>query len=541
VRILIFLAALLAAMAPTEASAFGTCTDPSYMTAFDHRLSPGPCDPVTTVDIRWHGNVAHLRVIKMHSSALTGDPALVARVDEAAARVGSAMEQMGNVTIGEVTLLLTDFVSPAVPDDGFDKGDIDAWATDHHGECPVTLFQTHRGLSGDAFVFIIAHELFHCIQYKTWHHLPRQDWITEGTAEYFAQLARPGLRLDDNYTTEFDRRIPNTALSALDYPAVVYFAWLGQSRGPTAVTALLQAASSRVNIEELIPADTWMEFAQAYFDRAIQLPGGQPLRSSPQPGATITIHGTDHFAFPAVPYALHNATLVFERGHLFNVSYLNQPADSRTRWRKAAGGAWGPALTTVSTCDGEQRYRVVWITTHSTTAGEMRVAVQPGGATACACPVGAWTETVESLKRLERRLPAFGLGGNNTRYVSGSRSLVLNPDHTGSFTYNALTVRVRSSAESWLDQVQTGVVLFEWSTDSGQLLTYVTRGTNLITLHNTSHIMHHVHSEERRVGAQSIGHNFVCNETGLHLTTPVGGGLYDMDFTGVIVATEPPG
>jgi hypothetical protein len=111
---------------------------------------------------------------------------------------------------------------------------------------------------------------------------------------------------------------------------------------------------------------------------------------------------------------------------------------------------------------------------------------------------------------------AFGTSG--TRYISGTRILQLNPDHTGSFTYQSVESETYSTPEFWLHQVKTGGTHFTWRVVNGMLLTILTPGDNLITLQNDQHSPRGVLHEVRRAGAQSIGHNFSCEGNMLHLT-----------------------
>ena len=156
------------------------------------------------------------------------------------------------------------------------------------------------------------------------------------------------------------------------------------------------------------------------------------------------------------------------------------------------------------------------------------------------CPSGAWQETLESVRHITEQSAVSG--ASHTRYISGGRLLVLNGDHTGSFTYQSLVSETRSTPDFWLRQTKTGGTHFTWRVANGTLLTVLTSGDNLVTLHNEQHTASGVTSETRRAGAQSIGHAFSCDAAGLHLTqhnippSPIPGMTrinVDMDFVRV--------
>ncbi|MCP6757065.1 hypothetical protein NL533_36105, partial [Klebsiella pneumoniae] len=73
------------------------------------------------------------------------------------------------------------------------------------------------------------------------------------------------------------------------------------------------------------------------------------------------------------PFTLSQVIYAFERRKFYDITYTSRPADTRILWRKADGGSWTTPLTSVSTCDGPQRYRVIWGSTRSRDYGQMTV------------------------------------------------------------------------------------------------------------------------------------------------------------------------
>ena len=500
---------------PAHADDFGQCTDATYLGHFDDRLSPQDCDTIATVDIHWRGGSATLRAVHPHGMPITDSPALPGRIHELAAAVGTAMDAMGgDLQLGNVTIMFTSYVSPQEdgPDGGLDKGAYTAAAHSVRApECPVAYYKEMHRAGGNDLVFVLSHEIFHCIQYRTWPRMPEEGWLTEASAEYFAYLAKSGI--GPGYIPNFDAEIQSIALDRMTYEAVPWYLWLGETEGPQAVRDFIAS----VRGIEAIDADRWGDFAQAYFDRRIHMPDGRAMPSTPQLGGTIAIHGDDHLRMPpSTPYTIGNAVFAFDRGKVYTLTHAPLPDDARHLWRKAERGAWGPPLTTVSTCDGPARYRALWTTTRSRSLGDIVITAQPATTSLCACPAGRWEETEDSLRRYFEQ-SATG-AGDPPRYVSGTRVLALNPDHTGSLTYLDVVTQTDPHDGVWLRQTKNGGTHFTWRTVGGRLLTTYTGHDNRITLHNEFHTPGHVTVETRQAGAQSIGHAYHCDGDGLHLT-----------------------
>lgn len=155
------------------------------------------------------------------------------------------------------------------------------------------------------------------------------------------------------------------------------------------------------------------------------------------------------------------------------------------------------------------------------------------------CPAGSWRETQDSARHSVEQ-SAFS-GGNHPQYISGSRVLTLNPDHTGSLTYVDMISETHTPGDPnfWLRQTKTGGTHFTWRVVNGMLLTILTPGNNLLNMHNEQHTRSGVLVENRPGPAQSIGHQFSCDGSGLHLRQharpsvpgmPVSTYSVDMDF-----------
>lgn len=501
--------------APAPAQTHYACENPGYLAHFDDRLGPQSCDTIATATVHWRGGTAQIRAIRPHDTPIGDSAGYVRMINDVATRVGAAMDQMGGpLELDTVTIVFTNYVSPreSGTDWVMNKGAYTAGASRTFAhECPVSYYKERVPHGYDNAVFTLSHELFHCIQYRTWPGMPDQGWLVEATAEYFAYLAKPDFGV--GFIPQFDQNIRDTGIDQMSYPDVVFYLWLGDAYGPSRVRELIAASRG---IEGSITPDMMGEFAKAYYDRRIHIPGGgRVIPSNPQLDPAEAVHGNGVFPNPdMVPYSLGNRSYTFDRDRRFALNEPPLPAHTRNFWRKQPGGAWGPALTQVATCDGPQSYLAVWGTTAAASLGSLRVTATPAGTSTCTCPAGRWQETADSVHQYFEQ---SAMGGEPPRVVSGRRTLTLNPDHTGSLSYDAVVTETRDNPSFWLRQTKTGTMTFTWKVVGNKLLTQLTPGGGMIQLHNETHSPSGVRVEDRRAMGQTIGHEYLCNESGLHL------------------------
>ncbi len=500
------------------AEEYPRCREEFYLLRYDSRLTPQGCEVITTAQIRWGSRSAALRAIRPNSMPITNRDLFISNIRDSAAAIGSALERMGgNPNLSDITVLFTSYVSPREdgPHGPFQKGDYLAaagWTVQN--ECPVVYYKDAEPSTGEDFVFYLSHEAFHCVQFSSWPRMPRENWLVEGSADYFAFLVKPDF--GPRFIPVFDREISSVPLKRMDYSAVPFYLWLGHANGPPRVREFLESARS---IETSIPPDMLGEFAKAYFGPTILMPSRRPMPSNPAAPATRSIRGTTRIASPVVtPYTLKSEFITFERGNIYELSQLPAPSDARTAWRFETDTAFGEMPTRISTCDGEKRFLVVRTTTTSRRAGDINVTAQPASSNVCACPAGVWRETTASAKRyFEQKALGIYSGTESTKYISGGRVLTLNPDHTGSLTYVNVETVTTGSSDLTLRQIKTGGSRFTWSIANGELQTVLAGGNNLITLNNELTTPSGVRFETRQAAGQSIYHGFSCDASGLHL------------------------
>ncbi|HEU0152494.1 MAG TPA: hypothetical protein VFQ84_04015 [Arenimonas sp.] len=385
-----------------EARAFGRCDDGAYMRGFDNRLGPTSCRTVHTSLIVWHGGTADLRVILPGASLPVVDEGVFReRIDELVRRVGPAMNQMGGrLALGEVSILLSNL----------EFRGYHAVTRTRAGECQITFFKDGRDISVDQFLFTLSHELFHCIQYDTWESANGDDpalWWMEGTAEYFAHLANRNSAEADSILLQYDQDSPDVPLLDMNYPAQVFFLWLGGSRGSEAIPPFIAGMASAPGraaqleaMRERIPMDTWMAFAQDYIDGRIRLPGGRELPGGVDFGRTTVIDGPRTVAFDTSEYVLTRQQLLFKKGRTYTLAQLGGVGDYRSRFDESLG-EWIDPPERVLACDEDRVHTVLSLATEGENV-TYSIQVEESARIderAC-CLVGRWQPT-EAARRSE--------------------------------------------------------------------------------------------------------------------------------------------
>ncbi len=142
--------------------------------------------------------------------------------------------------------------------------------------------------------FIMAHELFHCVQNASIsnYNTTASPWWVEGSAHWFAHMAQPD-HVVERYTesaNHFERVSLEKPLSAFDYSAWPFFAWLAQHRGNAGAVMLLlkglpNAPHTNDDIAGLLSPDDWDDFAKKYSAYQIKVTDRVPV--DPRPRARL--------------------------------------------------------------------------------------------------------------------------------------------------------------------------------------------------------------------------------------------------------------
>lgn len=387
------------------------------------RFPDGACTRVHEATIRYGARTAALRLLieaETLSPALRGRlPALRRVVDEVAAGVGPALARIPGAAMPATihVVLVNDFHRegakaetvrrPAEPED-----------------CPLMIYGAATGVSDGALARTLAHELFHCAQYRTW---PRQmaaanaRWWSEGAAEWFEDLALPG-RAGDSDLLEALRvfRARSGAFSLIDntYSNVVFFSWLGPARVATYIPQLAGGSETQLDgARRALSEDEYQRFAQAYIDETISTPSGYLLAGTEIGPSVPPIHTTTGREGADPPYA--PATLVpaltLARGLITFAPGEYAPRGDfggRVAVFSESDAQWAALSNPLRAECGRRRVRYAAMSHR-----DARLVMDPGARRTatppCACPLGEWTITPERLEEAfsptpEHRLTSFG-------------------------------------------------------------------------------------------------------------------------------------
>lgn len=543
------------------AHAFGHCTSGAYMESFfsDLGAQPHDCDVIDdTLRIRWTGHDVPMRLVKLHDSpqALTTEDH--AALQDLAGKIGGALGQMGPVSLEPITVLYRDTEAKRPQGHPELYGEV-AHAWGRPGECTITFWKG-SGQTREEHLATIAHEMFHCVQRATWpgDQNNRGWWWAEGTATYFAYLVLRGTIIGDGVFRIFDQLIPTTSLVDLGgatcgdhgcYATATFFLWLGETQGPAAITNFILAmpdrsdhASQLAAVQRVVTADTWVAFAKAYHDRSIHKPGGASIDSQPAFGNRVNVAEGTQLAMPSVPYAVQSQLLAFRQGSRFTIESQHKPSDARVQWKQRRTGAWSLPSNSLTTCAGEELEGMVWVTTTSSTAGEMRFH-EDHSSQVCTCPAGNWVETPESLHHYFEQAARL-----SPKLLNGTRRLVINSDSTGSFRYTRIELETPHNSDGqFTNWTLDGTATFKWHLSGDMILTVLERTPSpMLQKHSTFHGHNGMLDvRDMRVMGQTIGHHFRCDGDRLILTNPpqpamMGQPAPDADMTFVRETPAPP-
>lgn len=313
---------------PQPASA--ECATPGFAASFDRRFTG--CEEVTRIPIRWSGRSAEMVVLKTEGLALTARTnEVISHLRRTADRVGGSLDEMGgDFEVDTIFVMLTDERSAVNGADAY-AFPPETWPD----QCHVSVFVGSTGADAGYVTFVMAHEIFHCVQMATWEDGEGRpcvgadelefcnSWWVEGSAEYFSNLAFPGTSYSSGNVADFHSNSGDTALINLSYENVVLFSWIDQRFGAPRVRAFLERVSdsadpeaARAAAEAALSPEQWLDFAKFYVAGDVQLPGGVDVG----PPTDMPIQGAEEpLVLAGGPLILLRATLTYEAGRYDNL------------------------------------------------------------------------------------------------------------------------------------------------------------------------------------------------------------------------------
>ncbi|MFN3958919.1 MAG: hypothetical protein ACK4NP_03290 [Parvularculaceae bacterium] len=253
----------------------------------------GDCRLFEEFRIRHSGGVTSVRL--MHDSgansrerALAMRPQLITVIEAVEAR----MRSLGAVTLPRtVTITAVSHRHSAVANARTSSQFFRRLSASN--DCPIVIYPS-REISAGAQRRILAHELFHCIQFDTWPEQTRDEegtaWWREGSAEWFEDFALPGDWEDSSLPQSvglFEENCETKALHEQRYANIVLFGWLHQQGLPRLINFIGALArdgeAAEDGLRRAMTAAEYNRFAQDYVEDRIVLPSGWRVVGSRRP------------------------------------------------------------------------------------------------------------------------------------------------------------------------------------------------------------------------------------------------------------------
>lgn len=476
--------ALILAIFPAKAD-FGNCASRDYVRTFDARLTSGTCEEVGRFQIRFVGGPVPMRVLRTTGSSHGSSTLMVRHVEALAERLGPAMDAMARLKLMPVSVMLTDL--PPLAGGERDVHAITASATGE--ECIVTFYKQAGSVPVEEFVFTYAHEIFHCIQKKTWPSrvVTGGRWWVEGTAEYFANLVQQGTRYSDGFVAEFDRQSNTRSILDLSYENVVLFFWLGQNGGPGSIRAFIETmpdvSNRRAQLAALqlaVARDPWIRFGQEYYDSKIRQPGGRLIAGPATVAqAPLFIGGTgSHVLSTPDAYVLTRREVTFEKGRSYGLTLSPTTPHVQTRMTDRVGNPWGKPPPRVNACAENKAYRMIVTSTEAAGTNQLGVEASPRLAEGACCLIGKWSPTAPTLlKFAEQQGSVPGIAGT-CRHTGGTWMLGFADNGTGNIDWKNYTTECKSPGPGMVGVMQeNGSYDFRWVYDRDHVTVTYTSST----------------------------------------------------------------
>lgn len=401
---------------PMQARAdFGDCSRADYMALFPDAPSAIDlnCVEIFNFGYATPSGARHIRGIKDISGGWAFAPGAEAAVERAAQLAVTAFSELGSYDIDDVTLLFLDDTH----DFSERPGRIVLAMTDglggvgggRAGECLITLYALSPGTDTLDLTVTVAHEIFHCLQYRSLSSAQMAtvgtggDWWIEGSAELFSAYAVPGSGPYTDRSGRFDAGVDaGLALNDMHHEAGIFFYWLVGRSGLSVLMPFLHAmadsgsaAVQHAAMRSALPDADWLRFAQDYVDREIKHPQDHVLALNPSILNTygFTENGTERI--PLDPFVLTHGFVDYTCGEWRNTM---RPETANLSARRDSETEWGAYPDTVDAVDaGEAHYRFAALHTGGAPidfvieAERIRSCAPCAGSNAVdACLVGTW-------------------------------------------------------------------------------------------------------------------------------------------------------
>jgi hypothetical protein len=413
-------ALIMSGAAPARAQSSDYCAETFDRTLGLGRTADDPvgdCRLLEEFRIRHSDGVTSVRL--MHDSgansrerAMAMRPQLITTIEAVEAR----MRSLGAVTLPPtVSIIAVSHRHPAAANARTSSQFFRRLSASN--DCPIVIYPS-REISAAAQRRILAHELFHCVQFDTWPEQTRDEdgtsWWREGSAEWFEDFALPGDWEDSSLPQSvglFEENCETKALHEQRYANIVLFGWLHQQGLPRLVTFIGALArggeAAEDGLRRAMTAAEYNRFAQDYVEDRIILPSGWRVVGSRRP---LTPAGTttgEPDADPDIERPVRKAfTIVRQKVEFAPGEYApdGELGDEKSVFSEAPGRWSALPERLVVACGERKEFRIVGMPVEASPAAvkikpRTDKAVQCGecGATGGAvrragCVVGSWRQ-----------------------------------------------------------------------------------------------------------------------------------------------------
>ena len=313
--------------------------------------------------------------------------------------------------------------------------------------CPIAMLPLADQYTDDQFSQAVAHETFHCVQFWSFPNSKpynTHSWWLEGSAEYFSNLAYPGVNLESRNLDYFDSRSTGISIFDLTYENYPFFQFMGNKYSPEGLINILlnvSAAGGRTAQEEALANASEMDsnfnlFVVEYLSTGIlDSGGGRITKSDPKVSGKRTVDEKGTVEFTVQPFVAMRYHVDFKQEKRFLQSPLDPDAtqfsSAKYKLRKDPG-AWSNLPPEIrSECDKDVRYIFVPTTTKSNSYTAYDVDVTLAEKASCdPCLLGTWdVDPVSYANAMEKIMAQADTGGVEINLnVSGHQYLQFDTD-----------------------------------------------------------------------------------------------------------------
>ncbi len=398
-----------------------------------------------------------------------------------------------------------------------------------------TIDQAQQGL---------AHEMFHCYQYKNLtaqEHNPQRDatdWWVEGSAEYFSNVVYPAVNYEHRWLPDLTVSMINSDLFDWSYESFIFFQYLENRPevGTPGVLDLLRALpttagsgkdrqmaalSAYANMNSIFHG-----FAEAVADQNIidtdhtPIPTGIPFGDDVEEVTPGDIFGKG-------PFFIDIRRVIFPQNYNYDMTIVITGSPGQVSARPENGlPVWGPIPPQVISSCLEAHYIVVDTQTGSSADNTYEVLLRAESHTGtglCSCLTGRWQmEDTSYLTHLNELIHQAAPGTVDYTKVQGAVIVEFLSDGQVSQQINGLSIDANMNVEGL--PIQTLVIAMDGTTASDfheldGVLSYSGLNSQLTisTILNGQQLGDSIPSDYLASGPLGTGGNYTCADNTLSL------------------------